>query len=134
MPIHFTKDENENYFITKFVGQVTDSEMIDAYKGFIESDDWNSQLDELVDLSELNAIDITSNGLERLGSYFSFSLKKREASPIVSIYAPSHLSYGLSRMYTVIAENYATLRVFRDRQEAKAWLEETTGRSLDFKR
>jgi hypothetical protein len=122
----FSRHREEGYFVIKLTGQVTDAELLDSYAGHYESPDWTPQLKELVDLSEVDAVRVTTGGLRKLSSYIERLLVERGVTSLqTAVYAPRDLPFGLSRVYEAMAEaSPETVRVFRRLDEAKAWLEE----------
>lgn len=63
MPISFTINHEQGYFISKYVGKLTDDELVESYKNFSEGDDWIPGLNELADLSEMDATIVTTDGI-----------------------------------------------------------------------
>ena len=122
MPITFSVYPNQGYYIAKFVGIVTDREMLDDYKRFFSSDEWVPGLNELTDISAADVTQVTSNGVRDLANLIEGIFRQHNSSPKVAVYAPHDLPYGLSRMYSVEAERFELHEVFRDLAEAKAWL------------
>lgn len=77
---------------------------------------------ELADLRALNATRLSTAALRRLASHFQ-SADKGEPSRI-AIVAGGDLTFGLSRMYQAFrSESVNEIVVFRDLEEACAWLE-----------
>ncbi len=79
-------------------------------------------MNELADLSEVDATEVTSKGLRILADQIYLIFKKHNLSPYIAAYAPSDLSYGLAKMYAVDAERFETYRVYRTLEEAEDWL------------
>lgn len=126
MSITFTAKQEHGYFISKYVGRLTDEDLIQAWKDFFERGEWIPCLNELADLSELDSRGITSQGIERLAEYAAPILKKHCKSAVkVAVYSPKDLSYGLSRMYEAMSdESTQKIYVFRERAKAELWLME----------
>ncbi len=122
MPIEFTVYPNEGFYISKSIGAINDAEMLDAYRRFFACDKWVPGMNELADISETDASQISESGLRNLAGQIERFFLQHNIFPKVAVYAPFDLSYGLSRMYSVFAEGFETVEVFRDLSEAKAWL------------
>lgn len=128
MPIFYKIYKEENLIISKFIGKVTDSEMLDAYTDLFQDELWANTLNELTDLSQLDGVEMSTQGLRRLSVFIGDTLKKRGARPKVAIYAPSDLAYGLARVYSVYSEGFEDNQVFRDLGDAKHWLSKPAAR------
>ena len=122
MPIEFSVNHQEHYHLSRFIGKVSDSEILDSCADFFRGDEWVAGYDELVDLSKLDATDITVSGLKMLSKLISEILSEYRVNPIVSVYAPGNLAFGLARMYSLNASYFEIYSVFRDLDEAKSWL------------
>ena len=124
MSITFTINHKDGYFVSSLKGSVTDDELLNSIKSFYESELWIPGMNELFDLSEGDASQITAEGLERLAVYTEQMYRKNEVEFMkTAVYAPKDLPFGLSRMYEVmIAESPEHFHVFRDLDKAKRWL------------
>jgi hypothetical protein len=124
LPITFTVKREYGYFISKYVGRVTDEDLIEPWKAFLEGDEWVPGLNELTDISEMDGQGLTIQGLERLSEYVSSFLSENyDASIKVAIYSPGDLPFGLARTYEAISdESPETVSVFRDREKAESWI------------
>ena len=124
MPISFHVDADSNYFISRFTGEFTDADLMNAYMAFYEGNEWRAELNELVDLGEADAAAISIDCLARLADYTEKHLRLYNIETTkTAIYAPSDLSFGLGRMYaSLAAASPETVRVFRNLSDAKEWL------------
>ncbi|WP_455375273.1 hypothetical protein [Kaarinaea lacus] len=124
MPITFTVNNADKYFVSSFKGAVTDDELVNSFIEFYESEQWTPGMNELTDLSEGDASQITTKGLQKLAVVTEQIFLKHEVKySKTAVYAPKDLAYGLSRMYEVmIDESPEHFCVFRDIDEAKKWL------------
>jgi len=122
MPILFEVNHDDSYYIAKWEGRVTDKSLSDGYRAFFESQEWVPGYDSLVDLSELDATDITQTGLQHLAELVKSTFAPHGIHPRIAVYAPHDLPYGLSRMYSAGVESFETHRTFRDKSEALEWL------------
>ena len=124
MSITFTINHKNNYFVSSFKGIVTDDELLNSFKSFYESELWTPGMNELTDLSEGDASQITTDGLRKFSIFTKQVFRKNEVEfSKTAVYAPKDLPFGLSRMYEVmIAESPEHFHVFRDLDKAKRWL------------
>ena len=122
MPVKFTVHPDDGYYLAKFVGKISDSEMLNDFRRFFSGDKWIPGLNELADISEADVTGITADGVNKLAMLIENIFQQYGISPKVAVYAPHDLPYGLARMYSVSAEKFETHDVFRDLDEAKAWL------------
>ena len=124
MSITFTINHKDNYFVSSFKGIVTDDDLLNSFKSFYESELWISGMNELTDLSEGDASQITADGLRRFAIFTEQIFRKNGVEfSKTAVYSPKELSFGLSRMYEVmIDESPEHFHVFRDIDKAKRWL------------
>ena len=76
----------------------------------------------MVDLSEANLTEITSDGLRTLADFIASVFKKHNIAPTVAVYAPKDLPYGLAKVYSIMAEEFETYHVCRSSLETVEWL------------
>ena len=122
MPIKITVYPDEGYYISKYVGSITDKEMQDVFRRFFTSDEWVPGMSELADISEADLTEITSDGLNNLAGMVQEIFRQHKFHMKVAVYAPHNLGYGMARVYSVHAEKFESHKVFRDLDAAKAWL------------
>ena len=122
MSINITVYPDEGYYISKYVGTITDMEMMDVFRRFFTSDEWVPGMSELADISEADLTEITSKGLSNLADMVEKIFSQHNISMRVAVYAPHDLGYGMARVYSTHAERFETHEVFRDLDEAKEWL------------
>jgi hypothetical protein len=124
MPITFTVNKSENYFICKPVGIITGTESLESWKNFLQGEEWLPGLSEFTDLSEANMSEFTNDDVTRLASYIEGVYKKHNVTHAKNaIYSPNDLPFGLARMYSIYAsESPELVQVFRDKEEAMQWL------------
>ena len=124
MSITFTVNHKDNYFVSSFKGIVTDDELLNSFKSFYESELWTPGMNELTDLSEGDASQISTDGLRRFAIFTEQVFIKNEVKlSKTAVYAPKDLAFGLSRMYEImIDESPENFYVFKDIDKAKRWL------------
>ena len=125
MAIHFTAFPDENYFLSRYTAAVTDSELLERYRNFLESDDWQAGMNELVDVQDADVSRLSARGLRQLQDFAESFLGQQAATMRTAVYAPHDLPFGLARMYAAMAENSPELiAIFRDREAAWLWLDQ----------
>lgn len=122
MPIKITVYADEGYYLSRYIGTITDKEMQDVYSRFYTSAEWVPGMNELADISEADISEITSAGLEKLAKIVQEIFKQHHFHMKVAVYAPHDLGFGMARVYSVHAESFESHKVFRNFDEAKAWL------------
>ena len=125
MPITFKVKNEKNYFISVWEGSISDNEIYESYKKFYTSNEWSKNLNELVDLSNANVKNVTSQGLYRLAEYVEnhFTMHNVTSSK-TSIFSPNDLPFGLARVYKAWTNNSPEeIKIFRNEKEALNWLD-----------
>jgi len=124
MSIEFTVEGTGGFFTARFVGGVTDEELINAYTQFFEGDEWCPGMNELVDHSEFSGNLFTTEGLQRVARFAEQHYQQHGVSAVkTAIFAPRDLPFGLSRIYEALTrKSPETVMVFRQRQNAVDWL------------
>jgi hypothetical protein len=103
--IAFFPDRDEGSFVTRLTGKVTGVDLLCSYREFYESEAWAPMLNELVDVSELDAPDVTMDGLRQLSNYIErLFVERGVAVSYTAVHAPGDLSSGLSRVYEALAD------------------------------
>ena len=113
--------------VTRATGVLVLDELADRMKKLLAHPEFDPSYDHLFDMSGVTGTeDIRTSELESFALVRIFSFYSRRA-----IVAPEDLVYGFARMYEVFShsteENFA---VFRNEEEARAWLEAKPHQSL----
>jgi len=126
MPVTTSIHPEDGYIIARYAGPFSDAELLSSYADVHRQEDKSPERDTLVDLREAALAEITGDGIRRLQQEIEKDLKQRSiSSRKVAICAPRDLEFGFARMYSILAEEAPEhVRVFRDLQEAEAWLTE----------
>lgn len=126
MPITFTTEKENGYFVSKYEGVLFDKDLIPPWREYLEKPDWDPTLNELCDLSQADLNGVTTQGIINFSKYSSFVYSSRAVEDVkVAVYAPHDLPFGLARMYeSRSVESPEKLCIFRDLEEAKAWLKD----------
>src|SRR5205085_6189435 len=113
--IRYTIDRARRIVFTNWNGEVSVRDL-EAYLKRLNSDpDFDSALDQLVDTTDVSAMNFSYNSLNTIQHLDPFSMSSKRA-----IVAPSDITYGFARMYSAIRGGRFT--VFRNMNEAVEWL------------
>lgn len=123
MPIEHEFDAGARVLLVRMSGIVTDEDVL-AYAEMITSDETlDPAHDELIDLREIETPLATTRTLRRVADLFR-SFERQPESVKVAFIATSDAAYGIARMYQAFrAESAAEMRVFREMDEARSWLD-----------
>jgi len=126
MPVRFSVMPNSKHVKVTLDGQITDEELFSSYRDFYMSKDWTPEMHKLCDLSNADLTGISPDCIIRIAEFTSGFFRDRGIESIRSAaYCPQDLDYGYIRMYQAYAQDSPEeMKVFRDLDEAKAWLEE----------
>jgi len=123
--IKFVYEPGAQYRIAVFRGDIDDSLLFTSYAELIDAADFNPGLNDLVDLRSVCHLDLSPDGLLRLVGKIS-KLDGLGYRTRVAFVVSSQVSYGVSRMYAKMRESCPgsteEIRIFRDYNEAVAWL------------
>lgn len=124
MPIDYETSADGSIIITHFRGRMSDEEILASWKLYQESELWHSGMDELVDLSEMDGNDLTTDGIRKFSAYVEgkhqeFGLTRKK----IAVYATENVAFGMARMFMMWADMHPELfQVFRSYEEADGWL------------
>ena len=128
-------DNKNKLIITSWNGEPSATEFIETlrkYQTEIKSNSEYIDYDELLDLGEIKGFKISSDNLRMLGNIAAFSDKPGVHNKL-AIVAESQLAYGLARMYEIYrslnSNSNKTIRVFKDKPEAIAWVCKTNNQA-----
>lgn len=128
MPAKHHIDDNNKLIITTWAGKVTDSEIIQTYLDYLKNIKTLSPYhayDEIADFSKAIEINLTVDGIKKLGEIASGS-DREDVKTKLAIIVNSNLAFGLARMYQVYRSfspnaNKET-RVFKKENDALEWI------------
>lgn len=122
MPITYHIDPANRLIHTRCVGPVTLEEVLQHFAVLIEDPACPDQLDVLLDLSEMTSLP-ASDQLRDVTSTIA-RIRPRVRFGRCAIIAPQDALFGMSRMFTVFAEDYfLASQVFRAVDDGTFWLE-----------
>jgi len=114
-------------------GEATDQEFVEAlhqYHQEIRSHSEYDCYDELIDFCDISGIKLTSGGLLKVAQMAAKS-DKRECPTKLAIVVSSSISFGFAKIYETYRRftprNQKIVRIFRDREQALAWLKGAKG-------
>lgn len=117
-------DSGKRRRVAIFAGAIGDEHLLDVFESMLAQPTYVRDADDLVDLTRVTRIDVTVEGLRRLIGKLVDS-EEGAVAKRVALVAPSNVVYGVARMYQMMRGDRTaqTLHVFRERQEAEAWLD-----------
>ena len=122
-PITRTLHDDLHLLVSTWSGAITDAEMIAAYRAAYADRRWAAGFNEVTDLRRADLRAVTTDGLRAVQLLVAESVAGFAGSFRTAILAPTDLTFGLSRMYEMMAaESPEAVRVCRDVDDAAAWV------------
>jgi len=128
MPAKHHIDNTSQLLITTWEGEAVDIDFIEAIKKYqkdIQSNSDYHHFNEIVDLTRITGIKLTTNGIKHISSIASSSDKNR-ANTKLALIVSSNLAFGLARMYEAyrsMSKNInKEIRVFKNKDDAFMWI------------
>jgi hypothetical protein len=121
--IRKSTDEERNLTVQTCTGRVSPREIKDAIEAVYAGE---PTLNQLWDMTEADVEDVQTENLRAFARLVSEHGHGRRGGK-TAIVSPVDLAFGLSRMYSAMAdinEQQILVRVFRSLDEANAWIEE----------
>ena len=123
MPIKFRAIPEHNLIILIHTGAVPDDEFLTFYESLYESDSFNPEANQLVDLRDADSMARSTEVLLRFAHIVRKKLTGLTTPPKVAVVAPKDLSFSLAQMYGAFAKSVPwEFVVFRAPDAALAWL------------
>lgn len=124
MPISYQIHTDLGLFVTRYVGVVTNDELIKVYRSILGDPEFRHGFNALLDLQEVKKFEITVDSMWNVNELFSRFYEGRSESMRTAVLAPRHIAYGLGRMYGRYANpDPEKVTVFRDVSRAMRWLD-----------
>jgi hypothetical protein len=121
MPVIYQIDQASKIIRTRCTGNVTIEEVLEHFRVLTQDPECPDRLDVLLDLSEQTSIperdnmDEVAETIRRIRSTVQFGA--------CAIIACTDVLFGMLRMFEVFATDYfGAICVFRNKEEAEAWL------------
>lgn len=124
--ITFFIDQDARVRIARFTATVGDQELLDAYGLLLKQPDYDATLNDLVDLTGVERLEITAEAMRHLIGMFA-PVDALAQPTRLAIVAASDYTFGMSRMYELLRGDDVPeeVRVFRSADDASAWLNGT---------
>ncbi len=122
MAITYRIDRALGLVHTTATGTLTDEDLADHKRALLRDPDFKPGMKELSDVRAVEQLQVTVDGVRRL-----VALDKVQSADLVdyqlAIVVSADLVFGMARMYETLTEDSVQdVGVFRDMEEAKAWL------------
>lgn len=122
MPIRMIIERDVGLIRTTASGRLGGTDLIEYYRRLRAHPDFRSNLNEIFDATQVEAVDVTADDVRRLSS-ITEEFTKHGVPVKVAIIAPGDVEFGLSRMYEMLQiQSINVLKVFRERAAAEAWI------------
>jgi len=132
MPANHHIDNNNQLIITTWEGIACDIEFIEAIKHYqnnIQNRPDCITYNEVVDLSKVTSLKLTTEGIKTIGSIAS-NTDSKELNKKLALIVSSNLAFGLARMYEAYRSFSNTsnkqIRVFKNSSDAFLWVKNNT--------
>lgn len=123
MPINYRIDSEQKIVWTKASGVLTDQELLEHKRRLAQDPNFKSGMRELSDVSEIEKLEVTPEGITRFVMQDKADVMSLGDFKL-AIVASADEVFGMARMYQIFTEkNIPRIGVFRDLEEARAWLE-----------
>jgi hypothetical protein len=112
--------DKERRLITSTASGIITLEEVWAHQEKLDKDpDFDPSFAQLLDVTQVTKLKLSSEDVRRVAESNTFS-----TNPRLAIVATSSLVYGMARMFQIFREmkGEEKTRVFRDRDEAVAWV------------
>ena len=121
-PIRFELDEKHGVRTAIFSGVITEQGLISAYTALVSDPAFDPAINDLVDLSAVTRLDVTSAGVRRVAQMFD-PMNHLQTQNRLAIVAPRDELFGMARMYEILRSDAPEeTRVFRTMEQARAFL------------
>ncbi len=118
MPVSYRIDPRSRIVFTDAHGALTDADVIAFQERLRNEPDFEPDFGQLADCREIEAVDMTTEGVEEAARRSPFSEGARRA-----IVVRSDLTFGMARMFEALRhEAPDEVHVFRDVADALRWL------------
>lgn len=105
MPISCTFHPEEDYFVTRYAGHVTDDELYDTYDTLLQSPEFVPGMNEIVDFRQELILDVTSDCLKRLADLIKSRHGDRIANVATFIVTRDMIDTMIARLYQFHADS-----------------------------
>lgn len=117
-PYRIDIDPRRGLVTTAYFGVVTTECIVGATREYVEHPDFRSTFRAMVDLTAVTRAEVHTDHVSMVGLESPYA-----PGSLLALVAPDDVTYGLARAFEMtVEEGGRTVRVFRDRAEADAWL------------
>ena len=103
-------------------GDLGDREYYGAVAAHLGAEDVGKYRYSFADFTAVDSAHVTSHSVQRVAD-LAVGAERVRSDIVIALVADHDLTFGLSRMWQMFAERTGwTIKVFRDRPEAEAWL------------
>jgi hypothetical protein len=123
MPISFTFYAEHELFLSKWEGDISDSDLLQSYKQLFNRDKYKPGFHQITDIRNADMSGVTSKGLRQLSIMVEEHLSGKCEEFKTALTAPKDREFGFSRMYEMLSdESPEKVMVFRGIDDALKWL------------
>ncbi len=110
-------------FVSSWEGELSDSDLLAAYKQLLDSEQYKPGFHEIADLRNAQLATVTADGLRELNTMVVDRLTGKSDDFKTAIIAPENLPFGFSRLYEAYSqESPENVTVFREVSKALQWI------------
>jgi hypothetical protein len=119
MPAFYKIDKGQRLVLTTASDVFSFADALEHKDKLLKDPDFDPDYSQIINFSQITRIDITAEEINAFAQFNIFSPQSRRA-----IIAPGDVAYGMSRMFSVLREQYGEkgIRVFRTLDEALEWV------------
>jgi hypothetical protein len=128
MPIEYDYDEEANFITTRFWGVITEEDLEKQARALGGDTRIRQGALELADLSEVDASgsEVSPDVVQKMVD-IDCDHREKYGSVHTAVVAPNELAFSLARVFELtsnLSSSPFEVKVFRDRNDAMAWLKE----------
>lgn len=112
----------ENLVRIRYEGSLDDAMMVEAYRSLYADPRWRPGMAEFVDVRGSDPKGVTLTGLSAVSKITAAALGEGGEAGRTAVVISKDVGFGMARMYEAVAMMVETVQIFRDPDEAMAWL------------
>jgi hypothetical protein len=118
VPASYRIDKARGIVLTRYEGRLSDHDVLGLQRRLAADPEFVPALRQLIDMREIEELEITSEGIQRLAQGNPFGTGSRRAGV-----ASKDDVYGVARMFEMMRQEKGDeLRIFRSLDDALDWL------------
>ncbi len=131
MPISYFIDKEMGVAFATGSGELTEQELLNHKRRLFSDPDFHPGFVELSDVTSIEKLSVTPEGIQRFVAQDSANAPGNEHYKL-AIVVSEDFAFGMGRMYEMsTSEHFSNVGIFRDVNEARAWLGLAEGGSSD---